>query len=238
MKIVSKFEDYYDVYQFQLGEDVYYDRNMNLRYVEKNEWNNFIVKDSELIRECNDFFRKYLPNNYCMSYKADEQEALSYDICFVGEKIIPFITIYNSKYLPDATSFKFIHSIEEWNLYLESKQNYISSKLLSYVNEHFAKSHIDLYNAIRNITKVPIVSYSSYRNNKSDYIKMSESTMLNPCLKDLGFSKILEPNIVIQELELYINKINLQEKNIEFSNDLKITNAGFDKNSFKKGINN
>ena len=75
MKIVSKFEDYYDVYQFQLGENVYYDRNMNLRYVEKNEWNNFIVKDSELIRKCNDFFRKYLPNNYCMSYKADEQEA-------------------------------------------------------------------------------------------------------------------------------------------------------------------
>ncbi len=64
------------------------------------------------------------------------------------------------------------------------------------------KSHIDLYNAIRNITKVPIVSYSSYRNNKNDYIKMSESTMLNPCLKDLGFSKKLEPNIVIQELEL------------------------------------
>lgn len=44
MKIVSKFEDYYDVYQFQLGENVYYDRNMNLRYVEKNEWNNFISK--------------------------------------------------------------------------------------------------------------------------------------------------------------------------------------------------
>ncbi len=82
------------------------------------------------------------------------------------------------------------------------------------------------------------MSYSSYRNNKSDYIKMRESTMLNPCLKDLGFSKILEPNIVIQELELYINKMNLQEKKIEFSNDLKITNAGFDKNSFKKGINN
>lgn len=32
--------------------------------------------------------------------------------------------------------------------------------------------------------------------------------------------------------------MNLQEKKIEFSNDLKITNAGFDKNSFKKGINN
>ena len=50
----------------------------------------------------------------------------------------------------------------------------------------------------------------------------------------IGFSKIMSAQNVIQEIELFLNKISNTETDIEFSNNLKIINAGFDKNSFRK----
>ena len=63
---------------------------------------------------------------------------------------------------------------------------------------------------------------------------MNTAVVLNPRLKEIGFSKIMSAQNVIQEIELFLNKISNPETDIEFSNNLKIINAGFDKNSFRK----
>ena len=63
---------------------------------------------------------------------------------------------------------------------------------------------------------------------------MNTAVILNPRLKEIGFSKIMSAQNVIQEIELFLNKPCNSETNKEFSNDLKIINAGFDKNSFRK----
>ena len=53
---------------------------------------------------------------------------------------------------------------------------------------------------------------------------MNTSVVLNPRLKEIGFSKIMSAQNVIQEIELFLNKISNPETDIEFSNNLKIIN--------------
>lgn len=238
MKIVSKFQDYYDSYQFRYGEDVYYERNMNLREFVKEKRSNFMIcKESNLVIECNEIFHKFMKTNF---YTIENQ--VSFDICFIGEKIVPFITVFDTKYSYSAKKFDFFFNYEDLFNYLEimkKKDNFLENfyikNTLKKAEEHFNRNFIDLYNNIRSICKEPIISYSAYRNNSdiNEIIKMNSKTMLNPCLKELGFSKAIDPFIVIQELELFIKKLSNVEKEVEMSNEIKILNAGFDKHSFK-----
>lgn len=236
MKIISKFQDFYDSYQFNYGEDVYYDRNMNLRKL--NQINGYdFIEDSPLIRNCTELFKKYLPRDLssCDYKTKTNSNLITFNIVFIGEQIIPYITLFqdgNFLNIKDSINFYDIDSFESF--YNESK--IFKGYTIKNVRNHFKQNYIDLYNKIRIITKEPIISFSNYRNedsNISRYIQMTFGTMLNPSLKELGFSKILDSLFIIQELELFIKKYNNIEKNIEFSNELKINNAGFDKNSFK-----
>lgn len=232
MKIQSKFQDYYDAYQYNLGEDVFYNRNMNLRVLE-----NEIIKEPSYLEECNDIFRKYLPNkseNTDWKSKRTHSELL-FNIVFIGDKIVPYCTIYYGKF----SDYLIENNVEYQNIFFLEDAHNISEmsvyRRIRNFENHLSKDYTSLFNKIREITKEPIVSFSSYNNYSgvSDLIRMKRGTTLNPSLKELGFSKIIEPHVIIQELELYIKKYNNVEKEVQFSNELKIQNAGFDKNSFR-----
>lgn len=231
MKIQSKFQDYYDSRQYNLGEDVFYNRNMNLRVLE-----NGIVKEPKCISYCDTIFIKYLSSSH-RDIKSKTHGILSelyFNIVFIGDKIIPYCTLYFGNYKGyisgDQIEYKNIFSSDD---IIDVQQ--IPSFFIRRCKDHLNDNYSSLFMQIRKISKEPIISFSSYNNYSgvSDLVKMNRGTTLNPSLKELGLSKIVEPNIVIQELEMFIKKHSNIEKEVEFSNELKILNAGFDKNSFR-----
>ena len=230
MKIQSKFQDYYDSFQFGNGEDVYYNRNMNLRYLDSRG----IILSSPDILECNKIFQKYLQNNMRdVDLKQRKTiSTLTFNIIFIGNKMIPYCIMHYGDYFSEKVEYTNIFSLED----LDSIDKlYLSNFRLKYISKHLTKNYQDLFNKIREISKEPIISYSSYKTNIdiSEYITMKSGTMLNPSLKELGLSKIIDPLQVIQELELFIKENLTIEKEVQFSNELKIQSAGFDKNSFR-----
>lgn len=229
MKIISKFKDYYDSETYNLGEDVFYDRNMNLRYIENN-----IIKEGTEVKNCIEIFKKYLPRYYTpfKRYKTkDIKQELYFNIVFIGDKIVPYCTLYFGDYY----NYIIGKNIEYINIFNNDIDNTLHTDIIRRSKNHLNTNYFTLFNKIREITKEPIVSFSSYNNysNISNLIKMNNGVMLNPSLKELGFSKIIKPSEIIQELELFIKKYNNVEKDIKFSNELKILNAGFDSKSFR-----
>lgn len=59
--------------------------------------------------------------------------------------------------------------------------------------------------------------------------------VLNDCLKNVSFNKVMEAHIVYQEIEQWLSKQNSIEKEVIFSDIEKRDQHGFDKYSFKKG---
>ena len=230
MKIISKFSDYYDSCTYMCGENIVYERNMNLRkevkgtykYNKKIHTTHTIIQDSPQIKEIKEIIDKYITNwlGYIKSYNKP------YSIHFrafviIGDKFYPFI---------------------EENYY-DKDNKFIKRELIfdytSDIDYHY-KTHIiinynDMIKKIREISNEPIISYSSYEQKEdvSYYIKMNKGVMLNPSLKELGFSKLIPAHEVIQEIEMFINRINNVETDVEFSDKQKLNNAGFDKHSFK-----
>src|SRR5574344_1486269 len=108
MKIVSKFEDYYDSLQYNYGENVYYERNMNLRNIEKEKYcSGWLIKDSPLVNECEEIFKSYIRNYNYHNYH------YYLSVCIVGEKIIPFVTVFNKKTYYESDKFDFIYTKED-----------------------------------------------------------------------------------------------------------------------------
>lgn len=235
MKIQSKFQDYYDSFQFDNGEDVYYNRNMNCRYLDTR---GLIISSPDII-ECDKIFQKYLPNRSDIKQQTSrnseiKRSVLTFNIIFIGNKIVPYCSLYYGDYF-DYITGKNVEYINIFSLDDINNQFELTNFRLKYIKEHLTKNHRDLFNKIREISKEPIISYSSYKNknNISEYIIMRYGTMLNPSLKELGLSKIVESSQVIQELELFIKGNVTVEKEVQFSNELKIQNAGFDEKSFR-----
>lgn len=237
MKIISKFSDFYDSSQFYCGENIVYERNMNLRTIEKTNFGSEIIKDSEQVNELYKLYKKRISkmgynSNYNLDYKSNNRLIIEHCLVIIGEKIIPYISLTNENQKNENIKF---FNYDDFKNYTDQIENILSFISFAKYEGLFKENYIDFYKDIRNITNEPIISFDGYKDSYDvpSIIRMHTFATLNPNLKKLGLSKIIESNIVIQEIELFINKLNNIEKEIKFENKLKIQNAGFDEFSFK-----
>jgi hypothetical protein len=208
MKILSNFKDYYD-YSCSFHDDhMVYKRNLN-GYQYRSSKNNgqILIFNKGLITKLNSIFKQF-------SFDIKKPE-LRASWIIIGEKIIPFITEKNKGHI--------------FHYEYQSLDGKIKSFYKAQVKEHFSKSHLDLYNKIRAVSDIPIITYSSFEDNSS--LRMLPGTNLNAKLKDLGLSKVLDGRVVLQEIELFLG---VKNNVVEIDNNSKIKAAGFDKNSFRK----
>lgn len=222
MKIISNFSDYYDGCAFYCAEDIVYNRQLdNGKNVNEYKYAGITYKkDEELIEKLNEIFKSYYSNIFLYNDKLYNSSFLSYkkSIAYIGEKIIPFVIMDSRD--ENIEREIFFNKEDVWESFNKNVKSFSFYK--RNINNFFdLKTHKDCFNKIREISKDPIIIFAN--NNSS----------VNCSLKDLGFSKVIEPYEVLQELELFINKINTQEKEVDFDNKIKIKNAGFDDKSFK-----
>ena len=224
MKIQSSFNDFYDYAAYYLGEDTYYKRETNDRQLHT-LYNNSFYKDNPYLNIdlLNNIFEKY--KVYTGDYHPGRKHDQIYNtpaILIVGEKVIPFFTHTIATYTAKNNTFTLQYAI--------ASMHQLSKKEQTWLTNNFT----DLYNALREICKEPIVLFSSIESDDSihDRHKLSFGTTINPQLKQIkGIQSLISAEQVIQELELYINK----EQNIVHITDdnTKRDSAGFDKHSFK-----
>lgn len=229
MKIISKFSDFYDSCSYMCGEDIVYERNIDNIVFIKEEFSSKIYQRDLVVKDLNELYkniyspyRKYRLTNNQFLY-------LTKSFLIIGEKLIPYVEICRDDSKKIVFTFEKLSSIMDTQpINWWSKNNY---------QNYFEMNHNDFHKKVRKFSNAPIISFSDYEDEWSvpEPIRMLSGCCLNPSLKKLGFSKILQASEVLQEIEMFINKLNTQEKEVNMSDKVKIHQAGFDKNSFRKG---
>ena len=96
----------------------------------------------------------------------------------------------------------------------------------------------DFQKRVREIVpEIPLIYFGTFNDSsyETSYHERINHITLNPMLKQLKFKDKMESFEVIQEIELFLNKIGCVEKETSFSDKEKIIQAGFDlKKSFRK----
>lgn len=224
MKIQSSFNDFYDYAAYYLGEDTYYRRETNDRQLYTLCGSSFYRDNPCLNIDLLDkIFKKY--KVYTNNYYPERNYNQVYNtptILIVGEKIIPFFTHTIATYIAKNNTFTLQYAIAGIHQLSKREQTWLTNNF------------IDLYNALREICKEPIILFSSIKSDDAihDRHKLSFGTTINPQLKQIkNIQSLISAEQVIQELELYINN----EQNIVHITDdnTKRDSAGFDEYSFK-----
>lgn len=237
MYIISKHKDYYDSVAHSKGID------KTIIYNRKTEE----IADSEFYNDVRALYRKnqkikcYFPSEQQLNYysKKGLKEFHTAIIGFCG-KIYPILiaTYYvpaTSRYTMVTEEKVIIHDLDKIREMCDKKISYFNPKKFSNYEEMFtSKNILDIFFKYKTpcfmLTNVDVGVFGIVgRDNKN--------LILNPCLKDYEFFKVVDPFQAFQEIEMFISGvlgINSQ-KIIEVSDKSKIEGHGFDyKTSFRK----
>lgn len=224
MYIISKYKDYYD--------SVAYSKGIDKTIIYKREIVELLDK-----RFTKDVYKKteyFFPNMDYSSNRSNKIDGItSFIIGFCG-KLYPVMVIEKRVGRLNDKVKEIVYDID---LMREYSDNYISKwhgnfdDFLNLLNDK------DILNIFQD-NKVPcfILKESKVNYFNRNYA-LSNNLILNPCLKDLEFYKIMDSASAFQEIEMYISGVIgcSENKIIEVSDKSKIEGHGFDyKKSFRK----
>jgi hypothetical protein len=221
MKILSKFEDYYD-YACAFRSD-------ETTYVRDFEY----IKDSSLEK----ILSKFLPQPLFVNQREykDRSECVYFKVIVLAGKCYPFAS-YNNLRTEDAQEEIFCYTYSEFlDIKRDKFQDSFSySHKMSVIREFF-----DLEYYISTEVPIMICQNCNYIKPPKELTKFYQykydvqiKLAYNPCLKQYKFP--LDGRLVLQEVETFINRH--KEMNIPDIRDdkVKLASNGFDKFSFKK----
>ena len=233
MKIHSDFKDYYDAVLKVLGGD-----DDGIDYVRKTETIDFKDKD----------FTVKIPRGYRDRYfKYENIKVIGfcgkiYYSCYVGSNL--FVGLDDEKIIEQAPEY-----------YDEKRRNFDSflireiGQLVNYdfKPDDFWGKNVTLHHPF-NFEEF-FVKYSvpcfvfelKYRENERERMnwlqRYTYSLILNPCLKDYSFQRVMDPNTALQELRMYFSSVMTSKMNAKMpvgDDQVLAASKGFDKWSFRK----
>jgi len=238
MKIISKFQDYYDIgLAYGVDEKLRFERKSStlqsciqtsdvkiIRY-EKSSVHYRIILYFELIGFCGVFYpyvraalhRQYRKNKKTFSIL--EEENMFYEI----ESLNDFFVLHY-KALGDIKYIK-SHYAYRW------RDEFLKDKIAKF----FKKS----YNNHRNLFeqyKIPYFNITqTFEKDKWGYTRTKYSCTLLPVLKKYKFAKAVPPMQAFQEISMFLGQLDLAEDNTVTIEDKYLAQGkGFDCYSFKK----
>jgi hypothetical protein len=247
MKIISKFQDYYDT-------GLAYGADEKIRFKRKTE-----IMDKQFVENMPDIVPNWSPLSG-MENKNHKFEFGYAGILFCGKLYIaiqvfdhkdPEYIISGGNYLP-----KCFYTSEDLEKYLQQCEFE-----LTYKSKLGGKSHLRSKFEIQNrnilkegfgnlkyydymvenkiVTLVCAKFFSEMWNKEFNNINYNNSNFLvvnNPCLKNLQFFKVLNSFQAYQEIAMWVGGVLPQDSTpmIELDDKYKITEHGFDKFSFRK----
>ena len=257
MRIISKFKDYYDGVQA-------YGHDQDLCYVRKEEESDEFIDEknmetfSKILNTCPKFLTAPYKKNHWNSTGSDPSPFI---IGFCGKFYVGArITVtsndwthptYESVYsIDDVVSH--INEIEDRAM-RESQLTYLNSNRRSWMHgrgditkrdlyeRFFASDILDSDNFFFEWqTPVFVITKGKYRESgyytSSKPRKISFKIIRNPCLKDYGFARVMDPYTTFQEIDMYLGGVlGVNEPDtVDISDDKMRDKKGFDDYSFKK----
>lgn len=241
MKIISKFEDYYDyVGKINDTDDrVIYDRraiaqtDVKIKGSIKRTYLENILRDLKLNYKLYEYALKYLvvfDKMYMLVNTIPKKcdPIKRYDL----NNEYKLLSRKNEEHLPLIDSITNANNRYRWH----------ANVLFYDIEEHFCRQDPLLINACGEV-KHPIFVITSIEHKTTTWRDENITTVLKideniPVLKDLGFSSIMKPEILYQEIEYFISNVLRENPDIkppvEISDKHKIPQHGFDvKQSFR-----
>lgn len=216
MKILSKFADYYDFSCGYHSNETTYDRKL------------IVEEDVSLINKLKSYFSSLPYSNYKDNHK-DVELRYTYGFVVVANVVYPFVKITKREYI----NYSYENTVSK--IFYEH-----SEELESFYGEWS-------YSKLKNFFKdVPVVDFkypvaivqSSYIDvdnslaDNTDYKFSNKHLLYNMKLKD--YKLPIDGRIVLQEIEVFLNKGKDELKDIITDDKVLLHAKGFDKNSFKK----
>lgn len=222
MYILSDYKDYYDSMAFAYGIDKKITFNRKQHEIQIG-----YEKFEPIVRQCISLFPKY------KSYR-NTSPFFEVKILYFCGKIfyVSYITTYDyNKHTIEDINIEIFDDLTEYSTILENlgykkHLNFFISKI------QFILSDIEsIINKIKNYTD------KNYSELDLPYFLISTGTnhftVSIPILKDIKFNLLIDNSICYQMIEMDINKKYNIEKTINIDDKYKISQYGFDNNSFK-----
>lgn len=227
MLIISKFRDYYDSVAFSKGVDktIVYKREITE------------LLDKKLANETYSRTEFYFPEVSYNSVSDRNIKSMTTSIIGFCGKLYPVMVIER-----DVRVSQYSTQVQTEIVYDIEVMREFHDKYVSRWNHNFDDYLSLLKNKeIENIFYAYKVPSFILKEVKVNYVnrgyKAENNLMLNPCLKDIEFYKVMDSSRAFQEIEMYISGVlGTNEKNtVEVSDKSKIEGHGFDyKTSFRK----
>lgn len=235
MRIYSKFHDYYDIgLQHGIDPNCVYKRETKRIATDNNEWDKYYPLYNAVIKIVNDS-----PYVHLKFVKG------AHFILFCGR--IYFCLEYFHEYYDHykyCTQEGLIYTVDDAHKYLA--KHYNKGQLDKELNE---KSFFDAYTIAEFMEKFPTDRDERVVNLLTQYgipvidVKKSlgsgsSAIILNPCLKDFQFYRMVDPVTAFQEISMFISGIlgGTAPPMVEVSDVVRLEKHGFDKKiSFRKG---
>lgn len=232
MKIVSDFQDFYDCMQgMGIDKKIHYERMTDIKF-------NILVP-SDHFPDSGIKFLNY--RSVYISGKWERNKSVVKSFLLLAGKSYPFVYLEsNETYYWTYKDFenyyleKYDYTIEEINNSKNTNSSMSSEKqsIKDYLRQ--TKRHFDnvlpknkIVEAHRLLSS-PIILMNHVCTTDERYVT------INPCLKDIGFSKVLQPHEVFQDLSMFIGaELNPEKETVEISDKDKVVGHGFDNKSFK-----
>lgn len=257
MRIISKYQDYYDSCQ-RYGMDAKLVWSRNSEFLEK----------EELPSDLKGLLSSVTPQSLSLGKnKLNVEIKLNYYILFFCGKAYPFFEITHGAYtVPDDSVLgfshisggsKFFYCEESAIKFLQEKHNISRKSLFRKSNKYFERGPVfenlqgwkdavyqsglvdKVMTQVGVPRKSPCLLYPATKENPdAPYATrfVYGCLELNPCLKDISFYKVMVEHIAYQELSMYVGGVLPRDEAMTaiISDKDRIIQHGFDKYSFKK----
>ncbi len=240
MRIISKFQDYYDIgIAYGVDDKLRFERvtmDTNTKVDKLRSVTRIVYRKQEQYYRILCHFNVIL---FC---------GKAYPVVYVR---VESITKKNKKFFYKLVDKEYCYSTEDVDAYIGQYNKsleeindtyeklgyscYYASNFKKYVQGHFEKK-FDAYVALFELYKKPYFYVESrYFKNEKGIDCISTDTILLPQLKQYKFSKVLAPMQAFQEISMFLGQLNLAEDNTVTIEDKYLAQGkGFDCYSFKK----
>jgi len=250
MKIISKFHDYYDIALAQGRDDsiIYLREEKEDKFLFKYEDTSYlssIYKEMPYIDTYNAYYnysgKKMCFIGFCgkmypyltFKYKPKDSLITIERILYNSNDVMNFFTVCDYKKELENFMFPKKEKLNKWNRQDKFNENTFDK----YIDKYSGKAGCeDIFLKY----KVPIfiieLDYYYKRIWGGKHIFDEGKIILNPCLKDIEFFRIVNPYIAFQEIEMFLSGVLgfPAPPMVEITDKDKLTKQGFDKWSFRK----
>lgn len=251
MRIISKFRDYYDIgLSYGIDEALVYVRetkdgpHLSIpkadKIIKSMPWG--LMRNSTLLNGyispgllgfCGRLYPIYMGGHYLREgYLNGNQDWLyKYPMFCTSKQLRRFIDTQISEKSTHKQNCEILKDCLELDIGLKDRHRWLKRPLTYRAMDEFGVESTPIELDIFHKLGTPLFIYKEFNKRTSD-----SNIILNPCLKDIGFASIIDPNTAFQEISMFLGGVLSRNENLPPTtggDEVLLKAKGFDNQSFR-----